>query len=98
MNRNGKISELEAQAKNTKHLVDNVTLAYVGYTAEELIRNAVGRDGTSMNITYDDYRNVLSGAGPKLKELVLDRAAHDRNIDLIQLKSLVDFAYPEESN
>lgn len=98
MNRNGKISELEAQAKNTKHLVDSVTRAYIGYTADELIHNAVEGREPSMIITYDEYRNVLDGAGPKLKELILDRAAHDRNIDLMELKSLVDLAYPEGSD
>lgn len=49
-------------------------------------------------VSYDfqDYRKVLEGAGPKLKELVLDRAAHDPEIDLPQLKELVDIAYPGE--
>lgn len=49
-------------------------------------------------VSYDfqDYRKVLEGAGPKLKELVLDRAAHDPEIDLTQLKDLVDIAYPGE--
>lgn len=45
---------------------------------------------------FEDYRRVLEGAGPKLKELVLDRAAHDPEIDLPQLKELVDIAYPGE--
>lgn len=45
---------------------------------------------------FEDYRKVLEGAGPKLKELVLDRAAHDPEIGLPQLKELVDIAYPGE--
>lgn len=48
-----------------------------------------------MNYTFEDYRKALDGAGPKLKELVLDRAAHDPGIDFPALKALVDFAYPE---
>ena len=45
--------------------------------------------------TFKDYRKALEGAGPKMKELVLDRAAHDVNIDFQQLKELVNFAYPD---
>ena len=48
-----------------------------------------------MKYTFDDYCKSLEGAGPKLKELVLDRAAHDRNIDFMQLSELVAFSYPE---
>lgn len=47
-----------------------------------------------MKYTFDDYCKALEGAGPKLKELVLARAAHDRNIDFMQLSELVAFAYP----
>jgi hypothetical protein len=45
--------------------------------------------------TFEDYMRALKGAGPKLKEIVLDRAAHDRNIDFVQLKALADYAYPD---
>ena len=45
-----------------------------------------------MDYTFEDYRNALDGAGPKLKELVLDRAAHDPKIDFPALKALVEFA------
>ena len=48
-----------------------------------------------MNYTFDDYRKALDGAGHKMKELVLDRAAHDPAIGFPELKALVDFAYPE---
>ena len=42
------------------------------------------------------YRDALEGSGPKLKELILDRAAHDPKIDFAALKALVAFAYPGE--
>lgn len=43
---------------------------------------------------YMDYVTALDDAGPKLKELILDRAAHDPRIDFFDLKSLVEKAYP----
>lgn len=46
-------------------------------------------------VTFEDYKEALKGAGPKLKELILERAAHDDNIDFMELRMLVDFAYPE---
>ena len=49
-----------------------------------------------MDYTFEDYRKALEGAGPKLKELILDRAAHDPSIDLMELKELVSGAYPED--
>lgn len=45
--------------------------------------------------TYNDYEAALKDAGPKLKELILDRAAHDEDIGLEQLIELVHQAYPE---
>lgn len=45
--------------------------------------------------TIEDYRAALSGAGPKLKELILDRAAQDRAISLFDLRELVRCAYPD---
>lgn len=50
-----------------------------------------------MDFKFNDYRDALDGAGPKLKELILDRAAHDHMIDLWELKALVNTAYPEEA-
>lgn len=45
--------------------------------------------------TYADYKEALEGAGPKLKELILDRAANDEGISIEQLVSLAAYAYPE---
>lgn len=47
------------------------------------------------NRIIDEYQDALTGAGPKLKELILDRAAHDRAICLPELRDLVRYAYPE---
>lgn len=44
---------------------------------------------------FEEYREALVNAGPKLKELILDRAAHDRAIGLFDLRELVRVAYPE---
>lgn len=49
-----------------------------------------------MDYSFEEYRDALEGAGPKLKELILDRAAHDPKIDFSELRALVSFAYPEE--
>lgn len=45
--------------------------------------------------TFDDYKRALEGAGPKFKELALDKAAHDPNISLFDLRRLVDIADPD---
>lgn len=45
---------------------------------------------------FEDYQLALEGAGPKLKELILDRAAHDHSIGFIELRELADRAYPEQ--
>ena len=45
---------------------------------------------------YEDYKAALEGAGPKLKELILDRAANDEDIYVEQLVELARLAYPEE--
>ena len=66
--------------------MDNLCLAGKGRTWEE----------AHMDYTFEDYRKALEGAGPKLKELILDRAAHDPGIDLMELKELVSSAYPED--
>lgn len=47
-----------------------------------------------MKFKFSDYEQALDGAGPKLKELILDRAAHDEGIDFVELKKLADLAYP----
>lgn len=48
-----------------------------------------------MTYTYRDYMNALDGAGIKLKEIVLDKAAHDESISLEELVRLVAYAYPD---
>ena len=49
------------------------------------------------SIGSKDYEDALEGAGPKLKELILERAAQDHSIDFVELKRLVDRAYPEQA-
>lgn len=46
--------------------------------------------------TFEDYWCALEGAGPKLKEIILERATQDDGIELPDLKRLVDKAYPED--
>lgn len=77
--------DIELQAANTRLYMNRLCKAWQGRTWEE----------ARMNYTFEDYRSALEGAGPKLKELVLDRAAHDPAIDFKALKALVEFAYPE---
>lgn len=48
-----------------------------------------------MKYTFEDYRRALEGAGPRLSEIILDRAAQDRGISLLELTELVNIAYPE---
>ena len=46
--------------------------------------------------TFDDYREALEGAGPKLKELILERASNDtENITFPEFIRLCRLAYPE---
>lgn len=48
------------------------------------------------NFTFEDYREALDGAGPKLKELILERASHDtETITFPEFIRLVQIAYPE---
>ena len=47
------------------------------------------------HFTFEQYREALDGAGPKLKEIILERATQDDGIELPELKALVDLAYPE---
>lgn len=49
-----------------------------------------------MNEAYVTYLEALAGAGPKLKEIILDRAARDGRVSLEELCRLVRSAYPEE--
>ena len=45
--------------------------------------------------SFADYKAALKGAGPKLKEIILERAVQDSDIEFPELKKLVDFAYPD---
>ena len=88
MNEKDSIQVLERQARNTNRLMDNLCLAWKGRTWEE----------AHMDYTFEDYRKALEGAGPKLKELILDRAAHDPGIDLMELKELVSLLRRSSNN
>ncbi len=46
---------------------------------------------------FQEYYDALEEAGPKMKELVLDRAANDSEISLSELQQLVRRAYPEQA-
>ena len=48
-----------------------------------------------MSLKFKDYWDALDGAGPKMKERVLDEPNNDPEISLTDLKRLVDNAYPE---
>ena len=50
----------------------------------------------AMKYTFEDYRRALEWAGPKLTEIILDRAAHDEALCLPELTELVCIAYPED--
>ncbi len=47
--------------------------------------------------TFEEYKQALDGAGPKLKELILDRASKDKSIDTLELVHLARLAYPESA-
>ena len=47
------------------------------------------------HFTFEQYKEALNGAGPKLKEIILERANQDNGIDFPEFKALVDFAYPD---
>lgn len=46
--------------------------------------------------TYYKYVTLLADAGPRLKELILSRAAQEKDLSLEDLVSLCRVAYPEE--
>ena len=76
------IQELRGMARYVNREFDNLCRDWKGQTWEE----------AHMNYSFEDYRRALEGAGPKLKELILDRAAHDPGIHLMELKELVSIA------
>lgn len=45
--------------------------------------------------TYDDYIEMLRGAGQRVKEKVLADADQNDDIDCREFKALCEFAYPE---
>ena len=49
-------------------------------------------------MTLDDYKASLKGAGPKLIENILARAAADQNIGFDEFVELSDFAYDGNGN
>lgn len=59
------------------------------------LNNIAARAAEEHAHLLDDYRSALSGVGPKTKELILERAAHDRSIGVFELRDLVKEAYPD---
>ena len=45
--------------------------------------------------TFEDYRKALDGAGPKLTEHILERAANDKDLEFPDFIRLCKLAYPE---
>ena len=45
--------------------------------------------------SFEQYKEALKGAGPKLKEIILERANQDNSIEFPEFKHLVDLAYPD---
>ena len=46
---------------------------------------------------FQEYWDAPEEAGPKMKDLVLDRAANDSEISLFELRQLVSRTYPEQA-
>lgn len=42
--------------------------------------------------TFDDYIAALVDVGPAMKEYVLEKAAQDENIGVVEMKRLIDRA------
>lgn len=45
-----------------------------------------------MPAAFDEYWSALDDVGPKMKEYVLEKAAQDENIGVLELKRLIDKA------
>lgn len=45
--------------------------------------------------TFEDYRQALEGAGPKVKEDILAHAEQDENIEFQDFIRLCQLAYPD---
>lgn len=46
--------------------------------------------------TFEEYKQALEGAGPRLAELILHRAEQEANITFDEFLQLCKIAYPEE--
>ena len=42
--------------------------------------------------TFEDYMAALDGVGPMMKEYVLEKAAQDESIGVLEMKMLIDRA------
>lgn len=47
------------------------------------------------HFSFEEYKDFLKGAGPKLKDRILDQANEDDGIEFPEFKALVDYAYPD---
>ena len=74
MNENGTVKDLEAQARNTKYLMDMLNTAYLGMTTEELIRLALkgAGGGTSDDRNDDSCTGCAGHAGHGHKSITAD--------------------------
>lgn len=79
------VKELEQEALHVRNNMDKLHEAWIG---QKWKPNA--------GLSYQDYRQMLAGANPKMRELILQRAAIGIGTEIApeQLQSLVDFAYP----
>ena len=74
MNKEDKIKDLETQARNTKHLMDELNIAYLGMTTEELIKLALkgAGGGTSDDRNDDSCTGCTGHAGHGHKSITAD--------------------------
>ena len=49
-----------------------------------------------MSLKFNEYWDALDGAGPKMKERILDEANNDPDISLPDMNRLVNKAYPDQ--
>lgn len=47
-------------------------------------------------LTFEEYKQALQGAGPRLTELILHRAEQETDITFDEFLELCRIAYPEE--
>ena len=53
------------------------------------------KGGNHEKVYFEDYREALNGAGPKLTEHILERAANDKDLEFPDFVRLCKLAYPE---